>query len=202
MRLADRARKARAAALARIRLRRCTRVGMLTQVRGRVIVSNEGTIELGARVRINAIQVPVELAALPGATISIGDRTSINSGTSICAHRSVRIGANCGIGNYCLVMDTDFHEVGDHTQTRVPEPAPVTIGDNVWLAARTIVTKGVTIGEGAVVCAGSVVATNVPPYTMVGGVPARIIRRLTPAEVSALYAAAGLYPPSGDSRAH
>jgi len=178
----DRVRKVRAAAKARVSLRRCTRVGALTQVRGRVLVSNEGVIELGARVRINAVQVPVELAALPGATVSIGDSTSINSGTAICAHRSVRIGRNCGIGNYCLVMDTDFHEIGDHTQTRVPEAAPVTIGDNVWLAARSIVMKGVTIGDGAVVCAGSVVATNVPPYTMVGGVPARIIRRLTPAE--------------------
>lgn len=174
--------KARAAAAARLRLRRCTSVGALTQVRGRVMVHNEGVIELGSRVRINARQVPVELAALPNATLSIGDSTSINSGTSICAQRSVRIGRSCGIGNYCLIMDTDFHEVGDHTQTRVPEAAPVTIGDNVWLAARTIVMKGVTIGDGAVVSAGSVVATNVPPYTVVGGVPARIIRRLTPDE--------------------
>src|SRR5262249_3830831 len=173
------------AAWARIALRRCTSVGALTQVRGRVIVSNQGTITLGERVRITATQVPVELAALPNATVSIGDSTAINSGTSICAHRSVRIGSNCGIGNYCLIADTDFHEVGDFKQTRVPEPKPVTIGDNVWIAARSIILKGVTIGEGAVVSAGSVVATNVPPYTMVGGVPARIIGKVTPIEEAA-----------------
>jgi len=178
----DRARKARSAAWARLALRRCTEVGSLTQVRGRVIVYNEGVICLGSRVRINARQVPVELAALPDARVAIGDSTSINSGTSICAHCSVQIGKNCGIGNYCLIMDSDFHQVGDHSQTRVPQPSPVTIGDGVWLAARSIVMPGVTIGEGAVVCAGSVVATNVAPYTMVGGVPARLIRRLTEAE--------------------
>jgi acetyltransferase-like isoleucine patch superfamily enzyme len=178
----DRARKARNAAWARLALHRCNEVGSLTQVRGRVIVYNEGVICLGTRVRINAQQVPVELAALSNARLAIGDRTSINSGTSICAHHSVQIGRDCGIGNYCLIMDTDFHEVGDHSQTRVPEPSPVTIGNGVWLAARSIVMPGVTIGDGAVVCAGSVVATNVAPYTMVGGVPARVIRRLTEAE--------------------
>jgi acetyltransferase-like isoleucine patch superfamily enzyme len=178
----DRARKGRAAVWARYALRRCTRVGALTQVRGRVIVSNQGTMTLGERVRINAVQVPVELAALPNATLAIGDSTAINSGTSICAQSSVRIGSNCGIGNYCLIADTDFHEVGDFKQTRVPEAKPVTIGDNVWIAARSIVLKGVTIGEGAVVCAGAVVATNVAPYTMVGGVPARVIGRVTPVE--------------------
>jgi acetyltransferase-like isoleucine patch superfamily enzyme len=180
--LVNRLRKARQAAWARFALRRCTHVGALTRVQGRVLVHNQGTIELGDRVIITARQVAVELAALPDAIVTIGERTSINNGTSICAHRSVQIGNNCGIGNYCLIMDTDFHEIGDHTRTHIPEPSPVTVGDNVWIAARSIVTKGVTIGEGAVVCAGSVVATNVAPYTMVGGVPARLIRHLTPAE--------------------
>jgi len=172
--------KASAALRARIKLRGCSAVGALTQVRGRVMVHNGGTISLGRRVRLYGEQVPVELAALPGAVVSIGDRTAINAGTSICAHRSVRIGANCGIGNYCLIMDTDFHIVGDYEQVRTPEPAPVVIGDNVWIAARSIIMKGVTIGDGAVVCAGSVVATNVAPNTMVGGSPARLIQRLEP----------------------
>jgi acetyltransferase-like isoleucine patch superfamily enzyme len=125
--------------------------------------------------------VPIELVALEGAELSIGDGTSINRGVSICAQKSIRIGSNCGIGNDCLIFDTDFHRVG-HQQSRAADASPVIIGDNVWLAARAVVLKGVSIGDGAVVCAGSVVATNVPPYTMVGGVPARMIRKLTPAE--------------------
>lgn len=168
--------KAREALWARLRLRRCTEVGALTRLSGGVIVRNRGTLRLGRRVKLNGRPVPIELVALSGAELCIGDGTSINRGVSICAQRSIRIGRDCGIGNDVLIFDTDFHTADD--LARVPEAAPVTIGDGVWLAARSIVLKGVTIGDGAVVSAGSVVATNVPPHTLVGGVPARIIRRL------------------------
>ena len=172
--------KARQALWARVRLWRCTEVGALTRLNGGVIVRNEGTLRLGRKVKLHGRPVAIELVALPGAELTIGDGTSINRGASICAQSSVRIGRNCGIGNDCLIFDTDFHEVDD--RTRVPDAAPVTIGDDVWLAARCIVLKGVTIGDGAVVCAGSVVATNVPARALVGGNPARLIRRLDPAE--------------------
>ena len=131
---------------------------------------------LGDRVKIRASHLPVELGALPGGTLRIGDCTFINSGVSICAQQSVRIGANCAIGNYSLVMDSDFHTVGDHTQW--PEAKPVVIEDDVWLGARVTVLKGVTIGRGAVVAAGAVVTKDVPPDTLVGGVPARFIRAI------------------------
>jgi acetyltransferase-like isoleucine patch superfamily enzyme len=179
-RLQDKAVKAGQALSARIALRRCTEVGALTRLRGGVIVVNHGTLLVGQRVRLDGMPVPIELVALRGATLSIGDGTSINRGVSICAQQSIKIGRNCGIGNDCLIFDTDFHALGD--DSRRSDASPVTIGDKVWLAARSIVLKGVTIGDGAVVCAGSVVATNVAPYTMIGGVPARVIRKLTPAE--------------------
>jgi len=172
--------KARQALWERVRLWRCTEVGALTRLNGGVIVRNEGTLRLGRKVKLHGRPVAIELVALPGAELTIGDGTSINRGASICAQSSVRIGRNCGIGNDCLIFDTDFHEVDD--RTRVPDAAPVTIGDDVWLAARCIVLKGVTIGDGAVVCAGSVVATNVPARALVGGNPARLIRRLDPVE--------------------
>lgn len=171
-------RRVREAAWARIRLRRCTEVGALTRLNGGVILRNDGVMRLGRKVKLNGTPVPIELVALEGAELTIGDGTSINRGVSICAQGSIRIGRNCGIGNDVLIFDTDFHDADDHN--RVPDAAPVTIGDDVWLASRSIVLKGVTIGDGAVVSAGSVVATNVPAHAMVGGVPARIIRRLTP----------------------
>jgi acetyltransferase-like isoleucine patch superfamily enzyme len=177
----EKAVKAWQALRARIQLRACTEVGALTRLRGRAIIANSGTIRLGSKVKLVGVPVPIELVALTGAELSIGDGTSINRGVSICAQKSIRIGSNCGIGNDCLIFDTDFHTVGDH-QSRAADASPVSIGDNVWLAARSVVLKGVTIGNGAVVCAGSVVATNVAPYTMVGGVPARVIRKLTVAE--------------------
>jgi maltose O-acetyltransferase len=73
-------------------------------------------------------------------------------------------------------MDTDFHNPTDHTQESISKP--VVIEDDVWLAARVTVLKGVRIGRGAVVAAGAVVTKDVPPCTLVGGVPARIIKQI------------------------
>jgi acetyltransferase-like isoleucine patch superfamily enzyme len=70
-----------------------------------------------------------------------------------------------------MIRDDDEHYVGDGSPT-----APVTIGDHVWLGTRAIILKGVTIGDGALVAAGAVVTKDVPPKTLVGGVPARVIR--------------------------
>jgi len=162
----------------RWKTRHCTSLGRWGRVWGRLLVNNGGQIHLGGRIRVRATHLPVELGSLPGGTLEIGDRTSINSGSSICAAKLVRIGARCAIGNMALIMDTDFHSVGDHTVA--PMPRPVVIEDDVWLAARVTVLKGVTIGRGAVVAAGAVVTKDVPPYTLVGGVPAKFIRQWEP----------------------
>ena len=180
--LAGTAEKARQVAWARVVLRRCQEVGALTRVRGRVVVRNSGVIRIGSRVRLWADPTPIELSALHGGELRIGDGTSINRGACLCARDAIRIGRGCGIGNDVLVLDSDFHEVGHHAGLDSDVPAAVTIGDNVWLASRSVVLKGVTIGEGAVVCAGAVVVTSVPPHTIVGGSPARPIRRLEAAE--------------------
>ena len=58
------------------------------------------------------------------------------------------------------------------------DPKPVRIGDGAWLASRAVVLPGVTVGEGAIVAAGAVVTRSVEPHTLVGGVPARLIRHL------------------------
>ena len=160
----------------RWKTRRCSSVGRWPRVQGRLLVENAGTIRLGDQVRIRATHIPVELAATPGGVLEIGDRTYINSGASVCAAKLVRIGARCAIGNLTLIMDTDFHSTHDHTVA--PEAKPVIIEDDVWLAARVTVLKGVTIGRGAVVAAGAVVTKDVAPNTLVGGVPAKLIRVL------------------------
>ena len=160
----------------RWKARRCTSVGRWVRIQGGLFVDNAGTIRLGERVRLRGVPLPIELSALPGGTLEIGERTYINAGTSIAAQCSVKIGARCAIGNLTLIMDTDFHSAHDHTVA--PAARPVVIEDDVWLAARVTVLKGVTIGRGAVVAAGAVVTKDVPPRALVGGVPARLIRML------------------------
>lgn len=58
--------------------------------------------------------------------------------------------------------------------------APITIGNNVWIGSNAVILSGVTIGDWAVVAAGAVVSKDVEPYTVVGGIPARVIRKVDP----------------------
>jgi acetyltransferase-like isoleucine patch superfamily enzyme len=146
------------------------------------VLRNSGVIRIGSRVRLCGHPTPIELSTLSGGEIVIGDGTFINRGVCLCSRDAIHIGRNCALGNDVLILDTDFHRVGHHNEFASDVPAAVVVGDHVWLAARSTVLKGVTIGDGAVVCAGAVVVTSVPPYTMVGGTPARTIRRLTVAE--------------------
>src|SRR6202044_2103296 len=106
-------RKAWLLTISRWKTRKCTVVGRWNRIEGRLIVANGGEIHLGGRVCIRAIHVAVELASFPGGKLEIGARTFINSGVSICAQQSVKIGKSCAIGNYSLIMDTDFHSLGD-----------------------------------------------------------------------------------------
>ena len=165
---------------AKASLRSCNTVGSLPRVQGRVFVRNTGRMEIGERVRLRGSHVPIELASLPGGLLKIGDNCSINSGVSIAAASQVVIGNNCMVGNYTLIMDCDFHDLEHRDQFGAT--APVILEDDVWLAAGVTVLKGVTIGQGSAVMAGSVVISNVPPYTLVGGVPARTIKSLERAE--------------------
>ncbi len=165
-------------ASARLWLRRCRRIGRLTRTRGRPLVEGPGEIVLGDGVAIWSHLQRSHLSAGPGARLAIGDGTFVNTGTSISARASVSIGRRCQIANHVLIMDSDFH--GLLERDRPEPPAPIVIEDDVWIAVRATVLKGVRIGRGAVVAAGAVVTRDVAPYTLVAGVPARPVRRLQP----------------------
>lgn len=118
--------------------------------------------------------VRCELTAHEGGRLEIGDQVFVNYGCSISAHTLVRIGSGCLIGQYSIIMDCDYHSAdgsGSHGDSR-----PIVIEDSVWIGARCIILKGVTIGRGAIVAAGSVVTRDVPAGAMVGGAPARLLR--------------------------
>jgi acetyltransferase-like isoleucine patch superfamily enzyme len=168
-------RKLTACVNSRWQLRHCNHVGRWTRLSGRVIIHNGGDITLGERVLLFSYPVISMLTTFPGGTLEIGDRTSINYGADIAATGLVRIGSDCGIGTHVAIMDNDFHELGD--RSRMPEPKPVLIGNNVWIGNRTIILPGVTIGDGAAIGAGSVVMTDVPPRSLAIGNPARVIKQ-------------------------
>lgn len=114
----------------------------------------------------------VRLEVAKGARLTIGKGTYLNRNSVVVCHERVSIGAGCKIAYDVIIMDTDEHRVpGGGSIT-----APVTIADDVWLAARVIVLKGVTIGEGAIVGAGSIVTRDIPPRSIAVGQPARVVR--------------------------
>lgn len=156
-----------------IRQRRSGQIGLGRNV---VLVSRSSGTALG-------VAHPIVLRCLtPDAVIQIGDDSGL-SGTTICAARSVTIGARCLFGADVLIFDTDFHN-HDWCNRRYSVPdwprisRPVTIGDDVFIGTRAIVQKGVNIGDGAIVGAGSVVTADVPSRTIVAGNPARVVRKL------------------------
>lgn len=121
----------------------------------------------------------------PNASISIGHDTGMSACT-ISSGKGIRIGDRVLIGAGVLITDSDHHVVDsvDSDPRRfkglpVPESdAEVVIEDDVFIGARTIVLKGVKIGKGSVIGAGSVVTSDVPAGSMAGGNPCRVIRKL------------------------
>jgi acetyltransferase-like isoleucine patch superfamily enzyme len=161
---------------ARWQLRACDQVGPWTRVIGRVTVNNHGTMIVGERVQLYGHHARSIFTTFEHGRLIIGDRAFINYGVDIAATGLITIGADCLIGTHVSIIDNDFHGLVDRHQT--PSPKSVVIGDNVWIGNRAIILPGVTIGEGAVVGAGSVVVHDVPARSLVVGNPARVIREL------------------------
>jgi acetyltransferase-like isoleucine patch superfamily enzyme len=159
---------------------------------GRLRCWNQGTLVIGNNVRINSGGDRNEVGGdrrtrfrvgLHGSLI-IEDNVGI-SGSTIIAHDSIILHAGTLIGGGCDIYDTDFHEIQpeDRMFCRGPiHTAPVEIGPNAWIGAFTIVLKGVRIGEGSIVAAGSLVTKDVPPNEIWGGRPAKFLKKLTPAQ--------------------
>lgn len=103
--------------------------------------------------------------------LKIGNGTYINRNTLVVCEKEIIIGKDCKIAWDVIIMDSDLHPINSNPVIA----KPVHIGDKVWIGCRVIILKGVSIGRGAVIAAGSVVTKNIPAHTIWGGSPARYI---------------------------
>ncbi len=151
-----------------------------------VLITGHGSVQLG-RCQLGVWPSPYYLntyihieARQVTAKVVIEDGVWINNNAAIIAERtSIHIGANTLIGSEFTVYDSDFHDTHpDRRLTGMHKCAPVNIGKNVFLGSRVTVLKGVTIGDNAVIAAGSVVTRNIPPSSIACGAPARVIAQI------------------------
>ena len=111
-----------------------------------------------------------------GKNISIGENVFINSGCRFQDHGGITIGDGALIGHN-VVLATLNHDIDPRRRSDM-HPAPIFVGNNVWIGANATILPGVTIGDGSIVAAGAVVTRNIPINVIVGGVPAKIIKRI------------------------
>ena len=111
-----------------------------------------------------------------GKNIHIGENVFINACCHFQDHGGVTLGDGCQIGHN-VVFATLNHGIEPENR-RFTYPAPIVLGRNVWVGSNSTILQGVTIGDNSVVAAGAVVTKDVPADTIVGGVPARVIKHI------------------------
>ena len=144
------------------------------KMEGSLYVAKNATLQAGA----------FDVYARSRINVNTGSKLVLGSGYMnhdcvIDCFDSITIGYNVVISERVVLRDSDNHTIkntvnGLSDKTRVT--APIVIEDHVWIGMNVVVLKGVTIGKGAIVAAGSVVNKDVPPHCLVGGVPAKVIK--------------------------
>ena len=112
--------------------------------------------------------------------LSFGNDVQVNNFSRIVALKSVKIGSNVTIAQFVTILDHDHKYIFDSGEMSLDgyETKPVSIGDNVWIGDKATILRGVSIGSNVIIAANSVVNKDIPDNCVVGGVPARILKRL------------------------
>ncbi|MFH0810740.1 MAG: acyltransferase [Pseudomonadota bacterium] len=148
------------------------------------LIIGPGEITLGDRVRVGKSCCWIVGSKVhERARLSVGDDTSINFATIISVAQEVRIGSRCLIAGQVNIYDNNSHPTDPekracHLPLEPGDVRPVIIEDDVWLGQCSMVLKGVTVGRGSTVAAGAVVTKSVPPYCIVAGNPAVVVKKL------------------------
>ncbi|MBO4843778.1 MAG: Coenzyme F420 hydrogenase/dehydrogenase, beta subunit C-terminal domain [Bacteroidales bacterium] len=112
------------------------------------------------------------IRVIEGGTLHIKGSGFINENVQITCGDKIEIGDGCFIGRDVIIRSYDAHQI---LKEGYQVSAPIKIGNRVWIGQRAMILKGVTIGDGAVIAAGAVVTKDVPPHSVVAGVPAKVI---------------------------
>jgi acetyltransferase-like isoleucine patch superfamily enzyme len=158
----------------RLRISGANKIGKSPLLIGKAHFQLRGTTHIGDKFMIEGL-VAVTIKVGPGASLSIGDRVYMNAGTSIEAYHELIIGNDVLIGPFASIIDDDRHEVEPGS---VRYKGPTVVGNNVWLGRNVAVLPGVTIGDGAVIGANSVVTKSIPPNSFAAGSPAQVLSKL------------------------
>lgn len=148
---------------------------------------NKYDIVIGKRCEIKG-----QLFSFEGGKILIGNNVFMNYNSFIGSMEAVTIGNDVIIATNVRIFDNNNHPTsptqremmshndfyGELWTWKYAEHKPVVIGDNVWIGEFSAILKGVTIGKGSIVASHSVVTKDVPPYVIVAGNPARVVKRL------------------------
>jgi acetyltransferase-like isoleucine patch superfamily enzyme len=154
-------------------------IGKNFKVSGRLLIGGPGRVIIGDNVSIEGMAFPVTpWTSNPEAEIIIGNNVFINSARFGCS-KKIEIGDNCIIAD-CRILDSDYHSVyaEKRNDPQYIESLPIKIGNNVWITMGCVILKGVTIGDNSTITALSVVCDDVDEYSVYGGNPAKLIRKL------------------------
>ena len=135
-------------------------------------------VVLGARCSLeHAVYFNIAGGYAEDTAITVGDGTFIGSGCEFNIVSRLTVGPACLIASGTRFIDHNHGmDLGPGMKEQPEIKAPITLGADVWIGANCIILKGVTIGDGAILAAGSVLTTSVPPNAIYGGVPARLLR--------------------------
>lgn len=150
-------------------------------------ISNESYVSGNIKLEDNAA---INNKVILRGNVTIGKGTFINGPTHISGSdiSPVKIGSFCSIADFVYIISSNHNltypttfqttsgKYADIFKNSLGRQSPINIGNDVWIGTHAVILSGVTIGNGAVIGAGSVVTKDVPPYAIVGGIPAKIIK--------------------------
>ena len=161
-------------------------------------ISNESGNKLHIRIG-DYCRIHGNMICKASGKVEMGNYCVLQDGASIQCLEHIKIGHYVGIANNTTIVDNNHHRIEPEERIKhrlrcapggdgypglgngweISDSAPVIIEDVVWIGAQCSILKGVTVGEGSVVAKNSVVTKDVPPYTIVAGNPAKVVKKLT-----------------------